>query len=151
MPFVPDAFAVPAALDGGWCRLRPLAVADNEQDFAAWQSSVEHIAATPGYEGRSWPLHEYRLEQNQDDLAEHVADFAARRGFTYTVLHEGDGETIGCVYVYPPEDGDPAVEAEVRSWVRADHAERDADLYRLVTAWVDADWPFATVRYAPRD
>ena len=151
MPFVPDDFAVPTELHSDWCHLRPLAVADNERDFAAWQSSVDHIAATPGYEGRTWPVHDYALEQNAEDLAEHVADFAARRGFTYTVLHEGDGETIGCVYVYPPEDGDPAFQAEVRSWVRADHATRDADLYRLVKAWVDADWPFTTVRYAPRD
>ena len=43
MPFVPDDFVVPTELLGGWCRLRPLAVSDNERDFAAWHSSVDHI------------------------------------------------------------------------------------------------------------
>ena len=150
MPLVPADFEVPTVLDGGWCRLRPLAVADNDRDFAAWQSSVEHIAATPGFPGRPWPVHEYELAQNEADLAEHVEDFAERRGFTYTVLSPDGAETLGCVYVYPPEDGDPAFDVEVRSWVRADHAERDADLYRLVAGWIAADWPFGSVRYAPR-
>jgi hypothetical protein len=149
MPFVPDDFEVPTELDGGWCRLRPLAVADNEADFAAWQSSVEHIRDTPGFAGRPWPVHEYAIEQNRDDLAEHVADFAARRGFTYTVLDPSGADTIGCLYIYPVADGEPG-DVAVRSWVRADHAERDADLHGLVTAWLAEVWPFADVQYAAR-
>ncbi len=150
MAFVDDDFVVPLALDGGWCRLRPLSVDDNAGDFAAWHGSIDHIRATPGFGGRPWPLHEYTLEQNHADLAEHEVDFAERRGFTYTVL-DPDDEVIGCLYIYPAVDGAPGgTDASVRSWVRADHASRDVDLYRLVTLWLAEDWPFTAVDYATR-
>jgi hypothetical protein len=38
----------------------------------------------------------------------------------------------------------------VRSWVRADHADLDVDLWRAVSDWLDREWPFARVVYAPR-
>lgn len=148
MPFVPDDFVVPTELFGGWCRLRPLADSDNECDFAAWHSSIDHIKATPGFAECDWPVLDYSLERNADDLAEHAADFAARRGFTYTVLDEADGYTIGCVYIYPSQDAE--ADTDVRSWVRADRAARDADLYQLVRTWLDDAWPFERVFYAPR-
>jgi hypothetical protein len=145
MPFVPDDFVVPMELNGGWCHLRPLAVSDNERDFEAWHSSVDHIRATPGFPDGDWPVADYTLEQNADDLSKHAADFAARRGFTYTVL--GDADVVGCVYIYPTTSAD----ADVRSWVRADHAARDVDLYRLVRDWLDDVWPFERAAYASRE
>jgi len=36
---------------------------------------------------------------NGDDLAAHAEDFAAGRGFTYSVLN-ADEDVIGCVYIY---------------------------------------------------
>jgi hypothetical protein len=38
----------------------------------------------------------------------------------------------------------------VLSWVRADRAELDVVLWRAVSDWLTADWPFATVDYAAR-
>jgi hypothetical protein len=150
MPFVPDDFDVPRQLDLTWCHLRPLSVHDNGRDFAAWHGSIEHIRATPGFAERPWPVEDYSLDQNEADLRGHEADFADRTGFTYTVL-DSDDEVIGCVYVYPPSDGDPPdADANVRSWVRADHAAHDVDLYRAVVAWLDGTWPFTHVRYAGR-
>ncbi len=48
-------------------------------------SSIEHIRATPGFPtvaGRA----AMTLEENRADLERHARDFAARSGFTYTVL-----------------------------------------------------------------
>jgi hypothetical protein len=44
------------------------------------------------------------LDDNLRDLQEHARDFAGRHGFTYTVRSAGtgDGDVIGCVYIYPP-------------------------------------------------
>jgi hypothetical protein len=81
--------------------LRPLGPEHNDSDYAAWTSSIEHIHRTPGYEGATWP-HPMSIEQNRRDLESHAADFAARKGFTYTVL-AGEGTVIGCVYIYPSE------------------------------------------------
>jgi hypothetical protein len=34
--------------------------------------------------------------------------------------------------------------------VRQSHAHLDAPLWRAVTDWLQADWPFASVQYSPR-
>lgn len=144
--FVAAGFDVPQSLVADGFRLEPLGPQHNEADYAAWTSSLEHIAATPGFEDGSWP-HEMTLEENLRDLERHADDFERRAGFTYTVLDPGS-DVIGCVYVYPSRgDGYDAV---VSSWVRADRAELDVELWRAVSAWLAATWPFTRPRYADR-
>jgi hypothetical protein len=103
--FVPDDFVVPGELVAGGFRLEPLGPQHNEGDYRAWMSSIEHIRSTPGFQGRSWPEPEMTLAENRGDLEQHAGDFAARSGFTYTVLAEDGGEIVGCVYIYPAADG----------------------------------------------
>jgi len=154
--FVPADFTVPDGLTTGEFRLEPLGPQHNAADYAAWTASMDHIRATPGFAGARWP-HQMSLAENLGDLERHAQDFTARRGFTYTVLSTATGEVIGCVYIYPPRDpgsDHPAADgrhAAVRSWVRADHAALDPVLYRAVRAWLDRDWPFHSIQYAPRD
>jgi hypothetical protein len=38
----------------------------------------------------------------------------------------------------------------VSSWVRADHAALDPVLHDAVLAWLERDWPFDSIEYAPR-
>lgn len=145
--FLPADFPSPAPLEGDGFRLRPLGPEHNEADYAAWTSSVEHILATPGYEGSPWP-HPMTLAENLADLTRHATEFEARTGMTYTVLG-GEPETvIGCVYIYPGEA--PGVDAKVRSWVRAANAQLDPVLYRTVRDWLEASWPFERIDFAPR-
>jgi hypothetical protein len=144
--FVPSKFEPPAGLDEPEFRLQPLGPKHNESDYAAWTSSFEHIHATPGWAGESWPR-EMTLEQNRGDLERHAADFAARRGFTYTVLEPDSDTVIGCVYIYPADEGGGA---SVMSWVRARDAHLDRPLHDAVSAWLERDWPFDRVVYAPR-
>jgi hypothetical protein len=154
-PFVPGDFAVPEGLTTGEFRLTPLGPQHNEADYAAWTSSIDHIRATPGFAGGRWP-HEMSLADNLRDLEGHARDFAERSGFTYTVLSPGDGDVIGCVYIYPAKGHEPGDGAEggrrvsVESWVRADRAELDPVLHDAVLAWMERDWPFDSVKYAPR-
>jgi hypothetical protein len=86
------------------------------------------------------------LEENRADLERHARDFAARTGFTYTVLDPGDGDVIGCVYIYPDTKG--GTDAAVSSWVRATHAELDRELRAVVSSWLEEAWPFERVSYA---
>jgi hypothetical protein len=148
--FVPAGFAVPGGLTAGDMRLEPLGPRHNAADYAAWTASIAHIRATPGFPWGGWP-HQMSLAENQRDLERHAQDFAERRGFTYTVLSTATGEVIGCVYIYPPpgqnQDRRGAV---VRSWVRADQAALDPVLYHAVRAWLERDWPFDSIEYAPR-
>ncbi len=144
-PFVPAGFEPPSGLANPRFVLEPLGPQHNERDYAAWTSSFDHIHATPGFVGSTWP-HEMTLEENRADLERHERDFAGRTGFTYTVLDPGDGGVIGCLYIYPAKDGPGA---KVTSWVRADRAALDEPLADAVAAWLE-DWPFERVLYKGR-
>lgn len=153
--FVPADFAVPDGLvsDKGF-RLAPLGPEHNDADYAAWTDSIDHIRATPGFAGSSWP-HPMSLEDNLRDLERHARDFAERSGFTYTVLGAGPDDVVGCVYIYPlkgqePEGAEGMRDASVQSWVRADRAGLDPVVYDAVLAWLERDWPFRSIEYAPR-
>jgi hypothetical protein len=147
-PFVPTHFALPAPPRGTGFVLTPLSLSHNERDLQAWSSSVNHIHATAGFAGHPWPDEPMTLERNARDLQAHEDDFAHRRGFTYSVLSEPGDEVIGCVYIYPSAKSE--VDADVRSWVRATRAGLDAPLYATVYEWLQAEWPFDTFDYAPR-
>lgn len=139
--FVPAGFVPPTTLATERFRLEPLGPQHNESDLAAWTSSIEHIRATPGFAGGSWPPAQgMSPEENLGDLTRHAADFEERRGVTFTVLDRPGDEVIGCVYVYPARSPDHDV--SVRSWVRADRAELDGPLADAVAAWLAADWPW---------
>jgi len=144
-PFIPAGFEPPSRLANPRFVLEPLGPEHNERDYAAWTSSSDHIHRTPGFVGSTWP-HEMTLEENRADLERHERDFAGRTGFTYTVLDPGDGDVIGCLYIYPAKDGPGA---KVTSWVRADRAELDEPLAGAVAAWLE-DWPFERVVYEGR-
>ncbi len=148
LPLVPAGFAVPTSLSRPLFVLEPLDVRHNEPDYAAWTASVDHIRATPGFAGRTWPDPGLSLADNASDLARHARDFAGRTGFTYTVLDPASGEVIGCVYLYPSRRAGHDV--DVRSWVRADHAALDKPLYDAVSGWLSAAWPFRAPDYAER-
>ena len=121
----------------------------NHADHAAWSASIAHIRATPGFHGHDWPPTDgMPLEENLADLQRHAQDFAERVGFTYTVLAPDDDDVLGCVYIYPSRD--ERHDADVRSWVRADVAELDAELHAAVSRWLRDEWPFSAVDYADR-
>jgi RimJ/RimL family protein N-acetyltransferase len=145
--FVPPDFNVPLRLETSDFVLEPLGPEHNEADYDAWTSSMEHIAGTPGFPWGTWPR-EMTSDQNRDDLVRHAGDFRNRTGFTYTVLDPSSRDVIGCVYIYPVRDSEDTAIAQ--SWVRKSHAHLDLPLWRAVTDWLETDWPFTTVRYAPR-
>ena len=145
--FVPDGFVPPCGLVTSGFTLEPLGPEHNERDYEAWTSSIEHIRASPGYgPERSWPR-PMTLPENRADLERHARDFAAGTGFTYTVLDTTGDDVIGCVYVYPAEDG--VHDASIQSWVRASRAELDPALRAAVAEWLASSWPFERPLYEP--
>ena len=146
--FVPPDFVPPASLETPLFRLEPLGPEHNEADYAAWTSSIEHIRRTPGFPDGRWPDGR-SIDDNLRDLRRHADDFEHRRGFTYTVLDPTTGDVVGCVYIYP-DTGGPR-RASVQSWVRASRAELDGPLWRAVSDWLAAVWPFEAVAYGKRE
>ena len=145
--FVPPDFDVPLGLETSEFILEPLGPEHNELDYEAWTSSMEHIAGTPGFPDGSWPR-EMAPDENRADLQRHTDDFRKRTGFTYTVLDPVSRDVIGCVYIYPASAREDAC---ALSWVRESRAHLDTPLWRAVSGWLDSDWPFGSVAYAPRD
>ncbi len=142
--FVPVGFEPPRSLITDQFRLEPLGPQHNDADHAAWMSSIDHIRTTPGFPDGSWPpIEGMSLEANLADLRRHAADFAAGRGFTFTVLDSVDGGVIGCVYLYPAPSAD--YDVTVQSWVRADRAHLDTPLADAVDGWLAAEWPWERV------
>jgi hypothetical protein len=146
--FVPPDFVIPTSLETAQFRLEPLGPQHNDADYAAWTSSIDHIRRTPGYPDGNWP-DERSIEDNLRDLRRHADDFEGRRGFTYTVLDPDTSDVVGCLCIYPEEAG--SRRASVQSWVRASRADLDVPLWRAVSAWLAADWPFEAVTYGARD
>ncbi|MSO27494.1 MAG: N-acetyltransferase [Candidatus Nanopelagicales bacterium] len=131
-------------------RLAPLGEEHCASDFAAWTNSSAHIRSTPGFPWHGWPPDDgtFTIEENLADMRMHAEHFAARVGFTWTVLvdHEDVGpQVVGCVYVYP--DADPAYDAYVRSWVTEEFGALDVQLREAVVDWLARDWPFQAGRY----
>ncbi len=156
--FVRADFVVPEppAFDFGavTMRLAPLGPEHCEPDFAAWTNSIEHIRSTPGFPWHGWPPVDgtFTVAENLADMQMHAEHFAARVGFTWTVLVDGDDaswQVVGCVYVYP--DADPAYDAYVRSWVIKDYGAWDVQLREAVVDWLARDWPFQAGRYDSSD
>jgi len=145
-PLVPDDFDVPRVLRSARFRLEPLGPQHNVADLNAWTTSVDHIRASPGFEGRSWPPDGgLSAEGNLLDLVRHADEFDRRVAFAYTVLRPEDDDVIGCLYLDPgPRPGS----VDVRSWVRADTADLDPVLRREVRQWLTDVWPFDEVAYA---
>jgi hypothetical protein len=70
------------------------------------------------------------------------------------VLSADAGDVIGGVYIYRLDGQVPGGtgrwHAAVRSWVRADRRALDPALRDAVLAWLERDWPFDSIDYAPR-
>jgi hypothetical protein len=147
-PLVPADFVVPARAVSTLFVLEPLGPEHNASDLAAWTSSIDHIRATPGFAGRSWPERVLSLEENETDLVGHAEEFRQRTAFTYTVLDPASGDVTGCVYLYPSRRA--GYDVAVMSWVTADRADLDKPLYEFVREWLAGAWPFSQPDYAER-
>ena len=96
--FVPPDFEVPLAIEPSDFVLEPHRPEHNDQDYIAWTSSMEHIAATPGFPWGTWPR-EMTSDENRADLERHDEDFRNRKGFTYTVLDPASRDVIRSLHL----------------------------------------------------
>src|SRR5688572_19084720 len=137
MQFYPADASVPEELRTEEFLLRPLRAADNPLDYEAVMATQESLRRRGSGD---WPRPDFTPEENLADLEGHEADFAARHGFTYTVLDPAGVRCLGCVYFYPLDESlhrigaDDAVVARVGDheavawfWVRPDCVAADLD------------------------
>ena len=64
------------------------------------------------------------------------------------MLDPASNDVIGCLYIYPSKDD--VHDARVKSWVAAKRADLDHVLWRAVSDWLAAAWPFRNPDYVGR-
>ncbi len=148
--FVPAAFQPPASYETSRFILVPLGPGLEKLDFDAYMSSIDHLKAT-FTNGGKWPHPGITMADALKDVEGEIANFKARKSFTYAVLTKDKRREVGCVYISPSRK--PGFEAQVRLWVtKADFDQgADAEVEKLARAWVAAAWPFKTVTWPGRD
>lgn len=148
-PFVAADFAVPKLAEAEGFKLVPLGPELVDIDFAAYMSSIEHLQQT-FTRSTAWPHKDVSAADAMRDMETEQARFEKRESFAYAVLTPDGTRERGCVYVYPSTvEGYDAV---VRLWVTKSEYDAgfNAELYRWVTEWMRAEWPFAKVAYPGR-
>lgn len=149
MRLIPLSHPIPAGFEHGRFRLRPITINDLVRDYAAVMSSVESLRKRfPFWE---WPDPAMTMEEDLVDLGWHQKEAQLRRSFNYCVVSLDETRLLGCVYVDPPEKR--GADAEVAMWVRADEEGGDLEhvLELAVKDWLDAEWPFQTIRWPGRE
>ena len=144
MPFLPKEFVVPALVDAGSFRLRPITIHDAFRDYDAVMSSREHLWARFG-EAWGWPAVDLSLEQNIVDLGWHQKEFQLRSSFDYVIASSDGTRQLGCVYVDPP--GEDGIDAEAWYWARASELASGLEdrLATFLPGWLADAWPFRVV------
>jgi len=144
---VPSDFDVPTGFQTESFRVRPITVADAEEDYEAVMESIDIIHAALLTD--QWPTSSFTLEQNKHDLANKERYFQQRTRFTYTVVSLDESRVLGCVYIYKGEGGP---DAAVFMWVRQSAIDTglDSELESAVRDWIQREWPFERVVYPGR-
>ena len=140
--FVSADFVVPLYVEQANYRLRPLTVTDVEHDYEAVMSSKESLRHIFCEDDATWPADTMTLQDNYRDLERHQQDFAQRKGFTYTMETPDAQCCLGCVYIYPCQNGN--YDAQVYYWVRDSVKAQgvEAELGAFLQQWLQAVWPF---------
>lgn len=144
MPFLSKDFVVPAIVDAGTFRLRPITIHDAFRDYDAVMSSREHLWARFG-DAWGWPAADLSLEQNIVDLGWHQKEFQLRSSFDYVVASRDGARQLGCVYVDPPDD--ESVDAGVWYWARASELASGLEdrIAAFLPGWLADAWSFRVV------
>ena len=150
MPFVPDDFEVPEALEADGFVIRPLTIHDAVIDYDAVMTSIDSIRDTY-WRAPGWPFNDLSLMQNLIDLAWHTKERQFRTSFAYIPVTPDGKVELGCIYIDP--SAREGFDADVQMWVRSSEADTGFDdrLFQTVRTWIAAAWPFERVAYPGRE
>ena len=120
--------------------LEPLSESHAALDFTALMSCRERLRRE--LQWGDWPLPDFTLEANRDDLQAHHDEFVNGLAFAYTVLDPTRTQCLGCVYLErcPEVDG-----AQLAFWVIDAALGMEPALVADVLEWVHSAWPIDRV------
>jgi len=149
MRLIPLEHPIPPGIEHDRFRLRILTVDDLIKDYEAVMSSADRLRERFPYWG--WPDPGMTIKDDLIVRGWRQKEARLRRSFNYAVMAPDESRLLGCVYVDPPDK--QGADADVFLWVRSDEEGSDLEevLEREVRRWLDAEWPFETVRWPGRD
>ena len=131
-------------------RQRP---SDNELDFDAVMSSKEILRE---WSDSEWPEDDFSLEQNGQDIAEHIADHEQNSDYGFSIFSPDENRLLGSLYLnavgpllenYPTEPVTLArlleFDVRVEYWLRAGVSpDLEMRFVRAVIGWLETAWWF---------
>jgi hypothetical protein len=128
-------------------------ISDNELDFDAVMSSKEILRE---WSDSEWPENDFSLEQNGQDIAEHIADHEQNSDYGFSIFTPSEDRLLGSLYlnavgplleIYPTDPMTLArlLEFDVRIeyWLRAGVSpDLELRFVRAVIKWLEDAWWF---------
>ncbi len=153
MSFTDPNESVPAELRTDEFVLRPIKADDAELDYRAVMETREYLRL---WQQSPWPVDDFTVDANREDLVGLEQRHNAHHAFTYTVLNPDGTECLGCVYVFPTsatflaksavtpvgDDEWSDVDAVIFFWARLSQMEvgMDERLLDALRTWFDTEW-----------
>ncbi|WP_371186144.1 hypothetical protein [Thalassotalea maritima] len=145
--FLPINFKVPTKLETNTFHICPLTRNVADLDYEAVMSSQSELQGIFG-RNSTWPNSNMTMNENLISIKVHEEEFEARKAFAYSVLNNAENKCFGSIYVDPSRS--VYFDCEVHFWIRTDNLELEIPLYKVVSEWLQNEWPFTKVAYPGR-
>jgi RimJ/RimL family protein N-acetyltransferase len=153
MSLNPNMLEVPIRLKTADFVVHRQRISDNELDFDAVVSSKQILRE---WSDSEWPEDDFTLEQNAQDIAEHIADHEQNSDYGFSIFTPNEDRLLGSLYLnavgpllknYPTDpmtlarllEFDVRVEYWLRSGIGPDLELR---FIRAVIGWLEEKWWF---------
>ena len=153
MSLNPNVLQVPIRLETADFIVHRQRSSDNELDFDAVMTSKQLLRE---WSDSEWPEEDFSLEQNGQDIAEHIADHEQNSDYGFSIFSPDEDRLLGSLYLnavgpllenYPTDpmtlerllEFDVRIEYWLRSGIGPDFEMR---FVRAVIKWLETAWWF---------
>jgi hypothetical protein len=152
MTLNPNSFEVPIRLETTDFVVHRQRISDNELDFDAVITSKKLLRE---WSDSEWPEDDFTLEQNAQDIAEHIADHEQNSDYGFSIFSPNEGRLLGSLYLnavgpllenYPTDPKTLArlleFDVRVEYWLRSGVSpEFEMQFVKAMIGWFeDASW-----------
>jgi len=152
--FIPEIFSPSEIQKFPTFILRKLTADDVHIDYLAAMSSVDIIKKI---RGGNWPTPNLTEKDDFIDLCWHQREFEYKISFAYIILSLDQKESLGCIYIYPPDkpwiNAPDGTDAVVNMWVTQKEYDKGfyPVLFGTIKIWIEKEWPFKSVFYSNKE
>lgn len=153
MSLNPNSLEVPIRLETANFVVHRQRASDNELDFDAVMSSKEILRE---WSDSEWPEEDFNLEQNGQDIAEHIADHKQNSDYGFSIFAPNEELLLGSLYLnavgplienYPTDPMTLArllkFDVRVEYWLRSGVGpEIEMRFVAAVIKWLEEKWWF---------